>query len=151
LDAPYVELDIDWSLDTDPLVNVADAAGLITHALRTLGATGTWSFAARYVDDLEMCRLHERYLGDPSPTDIMTFPYDPEDGARGGDILISVDTAAANAAEQGWSTREELAFLLLHGLLHILGWDDHSAESRRAMLDRQREILATWNPSGPSG
>jgi probable rRNA maturation factor len=116
----------------------------MTHALEREGRVGPWALALRFVDDAEMAVLHDAYLGDPSPTDIMTFPYDPEDGEQGGDILISVDTAAANAAEHGWESTDELRFLALHGLLHILGWDDHEDAGRAAMLARQHELLAEW-------
>jgi probable rRNA maturation factor len=101
-------------------------------------------FAIRCVDDSEMSRLHAAYLNDPSPTDIMTFPYDPEDEEQGGDILLSVDSAATNARDHGWSTDDELRFLILHGLLHILGWDDHDPGARNEMLDRQHALLAGW-------
>jgi rRNA maturation RNase YbeY len=55
-----------------------------------------------------------------------------------------VDTARENAAIVGWSLADELFFLVAHGILHLLDWDDHSTEDRTAMLDRQRVLLASW-------
>lgn len=141
-----VDVTIDWSLPGGAqLVDEDRAAALLRHGLMQEGQDGSWEFAIRFVGDAEMSRLHERYLNDPSPTDIMTFPYDPDDGELGGDIVISVDTAAENASDHDWSTRSELEFLMLHGLLHVLGWDDHNESNRAAMLARQYELLETWS------
>ena len=142
-----VDVSVDWVGTTDRfrITGEEEAASLFRHALEHEGQVGTWEFAIRCVEDQEMCQLHEAYLNDPSPTDIMTFPYDPEDGVSGADIVISIETAARHAQVDGWTANEELAFLMLHGLLHVLGWDDHSESGRAAMLDRQHELLRTWS------
>ncbi len=140
-----VDVTVDWDdSGSEPLLPDADIASLLTFALGHEARSGDWSIALRFVGDDEMGRLHEMWLGDPSPTDIMTFPYDDDDGEQGGDILISVDTATVNAREHGLSTSEELCFLVLHGLLHILGWDDRDDADRRAMLERQQSLLNAW-------
>lgn len=143
-EALIVAVTIDWALDSDTaMVTEERAEGLLHHALHREGQTGSWELAIRFVDDQEMIRLHELYLKEPTPTDIMTFPYDPEDG-QGGDVVISVDTAARNALEANWELPDELEFLMLHGLLHILGGDDHSDGARAAMLEHQHVLLASW-------
>jgi probable rRNA maturation factor len=122
---------------------------LVEATLRAEGATGTWLISIVFTDDDELQRLHRDYLGDDTPTDIMTFPSDPDDGdwigngtgASGGDIAISVDRAREQCADEGWDASRELLFLVAHGVLHLVGWDDRTTESRAAMLDRQREIL----------
>jgi rRNA maturation RNase YbeY len=141
-----VEVTVDWAHpDTAEQVTEESLARLLRHALELEARTGVWTFALRFVGDQEMSTLHQRYLNDPSPTDIMTFPYDEDDAGQGGDILISVDTATENAAEHRWPIRSELEFLVLHGLLHVLGWDDETPTLRAAMLDRQHAILAGWS------
>ncbi len=141
-----VELAVDWTLAWEEhRVSPDRSQDLMRHALVQECQTGSWHFAIRFVDDLEMVQLHETWLDDPSPTDIMTFAYDPDDGARGGDIVISVETAARNAVDAKWRLSDELDFLMLHGLLHVLGWDDHSETDRSVMLNRQQEILASRN------
>lgn len=141
-----VDLTVEWDYaDGVALVPDAEIASLLLYALTRESKSGDWTFAIRFVGDEEMCRLHEAWLGDPSPTDIMTFPYDEDDGEQGGDILISIDTAAANASEHDWDTTDELRFLVLHGMLHILGWDDRDEGDRSAMLDRQQELLSAWS------
>ena len=145
---PSVEVTIQWlSSLVHELVDESHAAELLRHALKHERQTGSWEFTIRFVDDDEISQLHGAYMNDPSPTDIMTFPYDPDDGEFGGDVVISAATAASNALEHGWSTADELDFLMLHGLLHILGWDDRREEDRAAMLERQRSILMS-RPGG---
>jgi probable rRNA maturation factor len=138
---PTCEVTVDWEIDAPQSLAEPDVERLLRPGLDREGQDGAWVFALRFVDDAEIGRLHEAFMGDPSPTDIITFPYDPEDGEQGGDIVISVDTAARNAAEHGWSTDQELRFLVLHGLLHVLGWDDATGTDRAAMLARQHELM----------
>jgi probable rRNA maturation factor len=135
------DVTVEWEVDQPRALDERDVERILLHALAEEGREGEWSFAFRFVDDGEIGRLHEVFMGDPSATDIITFPYDPEDGEQGGDIVISVETAARNAEEHNWSTGQELRFLVLHGLLHVLGWDDASDEDRAAMLARQRELM----------
>jgi len=145
LPAPAVDLTVDWQLaDRRALLAEGEISDLLRHALEREGQGGAWEIAIRFVNDAEIARAHEMYLGDPSPTDIMTFPYDDDD-VPGGDILISVDTADANAMEHGWVLDEELRFLVLHGLLHILGWEDDTPDARARMLERQGQLLAEWH------
>ena len=107
--------------------------------------------------DAEMQRMNRAFMGLDSPTDIMTFPHETDDwafgggdddDARGGDIVISVETASAQAVEGGWEPGDELRFLIAHGLLHLLGWDDRDDADRAAMLERQRALLASWDAAG---
>jgi rRNA maturation RNase YbeY len=135
------EVTVDWEVDAPQALDEDVLQRLLIHGLADEGQEGEWSFALRFVDDAEIGRLHEAFMGDPSPTDIITFPYDPDDGERGGDIVISVETAARSAEEHGWPTAQELRFLVLHGLLHVLGWDDATVEDRAAMLARQHELM----------
>jgi probable rRNA maturation factor len=138
---PTCDVTVDWDVDQPQALDAAEVERLLTRGLAGEGQQGEWSFAVRFVADAEIGRLHEAFMGDPSPTDIITFPYDPEDGEQGGDIVISVETADRNAAEDGWATEQELRFLVLHGLLHVLGWDDATDADRSAMLTRQRELM----------
>lgn len=110
-------------------------------------AAGSWDVSIAFCDDSELRRLHREFLADDTPTDIMTFPSDRdwlgEKTLRGGDIAISVDRAIEQSVDEGWSPARELLFLVAHGVLHLLGWDDSTPEDRTRMLDRQREILSS--------
>ena len=146
---------LEFNLDTAPTVpDVPGAAllpGLALHALRAEGAQGDWEINILVTDDAGIQVMHREYMDLDSPTDIMTFPYEDEEGfgpaepsATGGDIVISIETAAVNAADAGWTLEREMQFLVLHGVLHLLGWDDATAGHRAAMLGRQQAILDDW-------
>lgn len=84
-------------------------------------------------------RLHKRYLGESSPTDVLSFGSD--DAGYLGDIIISYDTASGNARLYGWGVQNELSLLVVHGLLHLLGYDDHTPIGRAKMWRTQGLIL----------
>jgi probable rRNA maturation factor len=77
----------------------------------------------------------------------MTFPAG-EAGQEGGDIVISVDRAADQGPEHGFSVDDEVRFLFVHGLLHLSGWNDLNQEDRERMLARQTELLAGFANTG---
>jgi probable rRNA maturation factor len=145
-------LDIDVTIDErvmmPPGFSAADIEQVVAAVLHAESATGPWEVSVAFTSDADLQVLHRDYLDDDSPTDIMTFPFE-DDGdwagvgetVRGGDIAISVDRAAEQAADGNWSTSSELRFLVAHGVLHLLGWDDSTPEKRVAMLDRQSAIL----------
>lgn len=93
------------------------------------------------VDDAGIAALHDRWLGDPSPTDVITFDLGDGDGLT-GDIACSTETAVREAARYGWSPRYELAYYMIHGLLHLTGYDDRVVARRRAMRARERAVFA---------
>ena len=97
--------------------------------------------------------LHRRFLNDDSETDIITFPAcDREVGeVVSGDIAVCLDVARQQATEARHTLETELAFLSIHGLLHLCGWDDETEAERDRMLDRQRELLELALGDGVTG
>ena len=87
-------------------------------------------------DDAEIGKIHDRFLGDPSPTDVISFPLDD-----GVDIVVSVERAHSQARERGHDASAELALYLIHGLLHVCGYDDVDSQDRQRMRVAEREIL----------
>jgi probable rRNA maturation factor len=85
------------------------------------------------VNDADIARVHGDFLDDPTPTDVITFHH--------GEILISADTALRQGREHGQSLDHETALYLVHGLLHLAGWDDHEEGEARAMAQLQEGIL----------
>lgn len=109
--------------------------------------SGSWQMSLRLSNDATIAELHERFFCDPSPTDVITFPSGEApnaDGAYLGDVVVSVQTAAEQAADAGHAAEREIAFLALHGLLHLSGYDDATDEQRNAMHQRQHRLLETW-------
>ena len=90
-----------------------------------------------FISDEEIARVHGEFLDDPTPTDVITFEH--------GELLISADTAARCAGEYGHTTQQEALLYLIHGLLHLHGYDDHEPTDRTAMHDAQQRILDTVN------
>ena len=95
-----------------------------------------WEVSLLLTDDEEIARLHEEFLGDPTPTDVMSFEM--EDGAE---VVVSVETARRAARANGTTIRAEVALYVVHGLLHTLGFDDKAQAERRRMRDAERAIL----------
>ena len=85
------------------------------------------------VTDEVISRVHQDYMEDPTPTDVITFHH--------GEILISVETAARQAAEHHSDYDTEVALYIVHGLLHLAGWHDGEANQRAEMHERQSAIL----------
>jgi probable rRNA maturation factor len=142
-------LTVDCSVDASegltipPEVTEGSVIDLVRFALERERQNGSWNVSFALVTVAEISELHDRFLGDPSPTDIITFPYDDPD-VSGGDVAICVPVAAEQGAEHGNTLAEELYFLVLHGVLHLTGHDDETPQERAAMLARQREIYSEW-------
>jgi probable rRNA maturation factor len=98
-----------------------------------------------FVDDAAMTELHGRLLGDPSPTDVLTFDLGGADPARKatvcGELVIDVEHAARAAVEHDTDVRGELMLYLVHGLLHLDGYDDKTPAGFRRMHRREDELL----------
>jgi probable rRNA maturation factor len=154
-------------------VNVVDVAvrgagarhlrvGLAALCRRALAAAGIdgWDLSVLLTDDAEIRGLNARYRGKDRATDVLSFQQGepPVRGRRqvaaghgraAGDIVISVETLRRNAAERGIDEHEELARLAVHGILHLDGMD-HGRGRGRAMLERQRRVLARLAGGGAS-
>ena len=87
------------------------------------------------ISDRRIAGLHRRFHKIAGPTDVITFQH--------GEIFISTQTAARHAAEFGTSTMREIELYLLHGLLHLHGFDDKTAADRRRMNAVQSKVLRT--------
>jgi probable rRNA maturation factor len=142
-------LDLSFSLVTEaepPLGIVSDELEtLAAFVLSSEGATGYWEITVALVDDARLQSLHRDFMGIDTPTDIMTFPADESAGENsGGELVISVDHAMTQAVDWGLSPDDEIAFLTVHGLLHLLGWRDDTNEQRQSMLERQQDLITQW-------
>jgi probable rRNA maturation factor len=92
--------------------------------------------------DEAMALVHEEYGHEPGTTDVLTFDMrEAADEPFAGDILICRDVAERQAAQRGHATRAELLLYALHGLLHLLGYDDHDPADHAAMHRREDELL----------
>ena len=112
-------------------------------------------------DDDEIHRLNSDFRSVDTPTDVLSFPMaepdelcDDFDGLL-GDIVISVDTAERQVVDQfhqdriglhgEWTLLDELSFLLVHGLLHLIGYDHHDGDGNATMKEKELELFALCN------
>jgi probable rRNA maturation factor len=154
-------LQIDLSVQSDPQLKAeADHDHLHKLVLSTIGEgsfDGPATIGLLITDDDAIRELNLQYRGQDSATDVLAFPPgDDSDGfvsppsapAHLGDIVVSFPRAVAQAAEHGHSVEEELDRLVVHGVLHLLGYDDQSDEEREAMWRRQEAMVRAFHGHG---
>ncbi len=138
------------SVDSQRLVRLA------TFALDTLRIHPQAELSILLVDTDTMSAYHEKFMGEPGPTDVLSFPMDElrapdedEEPPLGllGDIVLCPEVTAAQAAENGRTADQETDYLLIHGLLHLLGYDHAEAAEREAMFSLNDRLIAAWNAS----
>ena len=121
------------------------------------------------VDETAMTDLHVKWMDEPGPTDVLSFPMDElrppsMGGARGaraggddagpepgllGDVVLCPQVAAAQARQAGHSAQQELELLCVHGILHLLGYDHADPEEEAEMFGLQGELLQAWREEAP--
>ncbi len=151
----------------ETLVPIQSLARLCARALTAASAPSPGSLGLILSDDRELAELNQEHMGHAGPTDVLSFPLlppsafpahedqDPDirkssstgfvlppgDRPHLGDIVVSVERAVAQGPEQGWSPEEELRQLVVHGALHICGWDHARTAEREAMRAMERSLL----------
>ncbi len=98
------------------------------------------------VSNKEIQKLNKTWMGKDYATDVLSFPMDLDEPPAGlpyeiGELIISLEKAVEQADEYGHSFERELAFLFVHGCLHVLGFDHMNSKDEKDMFDRQKEIL----------
>jgi probable rRNA maturation factor len=127
--------------------------GAARAALDAAGFAGPGEMAVVLTDDAEIQALNRRYRGVDEPTDVLAFaesePTDPfvtspEGEDYLGEVFVSLPRAEEQAQEEGHSVEEELALLVVHGTLHLLGYDHEVDEERAEMWALQSQALKRW-------
>jgi probable rRNA maturation factor len=134
-------------------VDEAEFAALGRHVLDALNVHPGTELSILLVTSDVMSELHQQWMDEPGPTDVLSFPMDElrpgtagEPSPQGllGDVVLCPEVAAAQAREAGHSTSEELLLLAIHGILHLLGFDHAEPDERTEMFDLQRRLLLTF-------
>ena len=100
------------------------------------------------VDDPTIHELNRKYLNHDYPTDVLSFLLSDEgDESIEGEVIVSADTAASMAEQYSWSADDELLLYVIHGTLHIAGYDDLEPELQQAMREQERIQLARFKLS----
>jgi len=150
------------AVDTMRWIKLAEAV------LADEGVRGETEVSLLFVDETAIADLNSRFLGKDGPTDVLAFPIDeepaesgrsPDSGGTGpgftsepeeaptllGDVVICPAVASRNAPDHTGNYEDELALLVVHGLLHILGMDHDEPDEAEAMEAREQELLARHN------
>jgi probable rRNA maturation factor len=110
-----------------------------------------------FIDSSEIAALNGEYMSKVGPTDVLSFPMhdDPTPGVPTllGDVVISPAVAAGQFAEHAGTFDDEIALLVVHGVLHVLGYDHDEADEAAAMRRRELELLEAhyWEGPAPAG
>ncbi len=124
------------------LYEIADVTDLLNE-LETFIPIHYNEISVAFVSEKTICALHDQFLSNPDPTDVITFPADSTDEERTGEICISVDEALKythiNALE------DELTLYLVHGWLHLANYDDIDEEDRKQMRLMEQKALNYLN------
>jgi probable rRNA maturation factor len=139
----------------------ADSPGLVrlaTFALDQLRIHPQAELSVLLVDEDTMSSYHEKYMGEPGPTDVLSFPMDelrppgeedePPVGLL-GDIVLCPAVTDRQAREHHRSAAAEAEYLLVHGILHLLGYDHADDAERTEMFGLKDKIIAAWAQQRP--
>jgi probable rRNA maturation factor len=134
-------------------VDGEEFAALARYVLEEMRVHPQAELSILFVTTEVMSELHERWMDEPGPTDVLSFPMDelrpgrageePVEGTL-GDIVLCPEVAAEQARAAGHSTVEELLLLTTHGILHLLGYDHAEPEEEKEMFGLQRRLLLTF-------
>jgi probable rRNA maturation factor len=95
-----------------------------------------------FVDNATIHALNKRYLQHDEPTDVLSFPLsEPGTPKLSGELVIGAEVALAQARERNHDVQAELALYVIHGLLHLCGYDDHPEADALALRERERHYL----------
>ena len=148
----------------DVVIDVARWVRLARLVVNEERVPGTSELSVLFVDRNTIAELNEKFLGGEGPTDVLAFPMDddlvlpgrqPDQGGRGpgapseggepptliGDVVVCPALAAAQAPSHGTTVDDELALLVVHGVLHLLNYDHAEPREQAAMQQRERELL----------
>ncbi|HVU88262.1 MAG TPA: rRNA maturation RNase YbeY [Pirellulales bacterium] len=94
------------------------------------------------VDDPTIHELNRRFLAHDYPTDVLSFVLEESTAGLEGEIIVSADTAAASAPRYGWPATDELLLYVIHGTLHLVGYNDHEPADIARMRAAEKRYLA---------
>lgn len=138
-------------------VDLARWEALALAVLADEGVTGELTLT--FVDAAEMAELNAAHMGKTGPTDVLSFPLDDDDDpmpgvpALLGDVVVSAAVAAAQCADHAGTLDDELALLIVHGILHVRGHDHAEPTETAVMRSRELALLERhhWHGPAPAG
>ena len=161
-------MSIDIANESGVAVDEVELAAVARFTLDQMRIHPLAELSVLLVDERTMTELHERWMGEPGPTDVLAFPMDelrpphlggnragdPEPGDDPGllgDVVLCPQVAAEQAVKAGHSAQDELELLTVHGILHLLGYDHAEPEEHAAMFGTQDQLLKAWRAAKHEG
>ena len=144
-------MDVFLANEQDLTVDHDRLSALASHTLESEDVDDAAELSILFVTAEHMRRLNSHFAGDNYPTDVLAFPMmDGDDdleegGPLLGDVVVCPEVAQRNAERIGHTLSDELAVLVVHGTLHLLGYDHQGPQDKEAMDRRQQEILASFS------
>ena len=162
-------MSIEIANESGVAVDEAELAALARHVLDGMRVHPLAELSVLLVDEAAMTELHQRWLGEPGPTDVLAFPMDelrppPPGGSQAehaadeedsqallGDVVLCPQVAIEQARKAEHGAADEFALLCTHGILHLLGYDHAEPDERAAMFGLQDRLLASWRSERDTG
>lgn len=150
-DLPAVLLDDRRDTSTARSIEDDDLVHVMAGVLAAEGVGADAEAGLHLVDPAEISALNSRHMHTDGPTDVLSFPVDGADGSPGdpvagprlvGDVVLCPQVAAQNAADHAGTLEDECRLLVVHGALHLCGWDHADASGRAAMWRRERDLMS---------
>ncbi|MDQ2860169.1 MAG: rRNA maturation RNase YbeY [Pseudomonadota bacterium] len=142
-----IEVEVDTAAWTQSLPGAAAAAREAALAAARLAGSGT--IAILLTDDATVRDLNARFLCKDAATNVLAFPAGPNPGNHLGDIALAFGVCAREAAEQAKPLADHLRHLVIHGVLHLMGYDHQSEDQAEAMERLERDLLAALGVPDP--
>jgi len=140
-------INVEFNDQQDNVVIEKDMINLLKDVIVTAAELEGYSggeVSVAFVDNKKIKELNNQYRNKNEATDVLSFPMDNE---ILGDIIISVERAVAQAEEYGHSVKRELAYLTVHGILHLFGYDHHNKDEKDQMRQKEERVLTQLNIS----
>ena len=162
-------MSIEIANESGVAVDEAGLAALARHVLDGMRVHPLAELSVLLVDEAAMADLHQRWMGEAGPTDVLAFPMDeiwppPPGGSQAdhggdgevapgllGDVVLCPQVAIEQASKAEHSVQDELDLLCTHGILHLLGYDHGEPEEHATMFGLQDRLLAAWHSERDAG
>ena len=125
----------------EPSIDEGRLSGAVRHVLE-LESVRSAIISIAIVDEAAICDLNSRYRKHNYPTDVLSFPLSFDNDHLEGEIVLSIDAARNEAANYGWQPSDELLLYVVHGALHLVGYDDRLPDDTARMRAKERQVLA---------
>lgn len=154
-------MSIEINNESGVAIDEEDLVELAAHVLAAMEINPLAELSLLAVDEETMTQHHEKWMGEPGPTDVLAFPMDelrpgggggargdadsPADPALLGDVVLCPQVAESQARTAGHTLLDELLLLTTHGILHLLGFDHAEPDEEKEMFGIQRDILVGFS------